>query len=48
MASVKLTTATGKAGAPVDLDDAWFGVQPNLPVMHQVVTAQLAARRAGT
>jgi large subunit ribosomal protein L4 len=48
MASVKLTTATGKAGAAVDLDDAWFGVEPNLPVMHQVVTAQLAARRAGT
>ena len=25
-----------------------FGVQPNVPVMHQVVTAQLAHRRAGT
>ena len=25
-----------------------FGVQPNIAVMHQVVTAQLAARRAGT
>ena len=25
-----------------------FGVQPNIPVMHQVVTAQLAAARAGT
>ena len=25
-----------------------FGIQPNVPVMHQVVTAQLAARRAGT
>ena len=48
MASVKLTTAKGKAGKAVDLDDAWFGVEPNLPVMHQVVTAQLAARRAGT
>ena len=32
----------------VDLDAAVFGVQPNVPVMHQVVTAQLAARRAGT
>src|SRR5690606_22607449 len=31
-----------------DLDDATFGIQPNVPVMHQVVTAQLAARRAGT
>lgn len=48
MASVKLTTATGKAGKRVALDDAWFDVEPNVPVMHQVVTAQLAARRAGT
>lgn len=30
------------------LDPAVFGIQPNVPVMHQVVTAQLAARRAGT
>jgi large subunit ribosomal protein L4 len=48
MASVKLTTAAGKAGKAVQLDDAWFGVEPNIPLMHQVVTAQLAARRAGT
>ena len=25
-----------------------FGIQPNVPVMHQVVTAQLAARRSGS
>jgi len=30
------------------LDPHVFGIQPNVPVMHQVVTAQLAARRAGT
>src|SRR5262245_61631526 len=48
MASVKLTTKAGKAGKAIDLDDAWFGVEPNVPLMHQVVTAQLAARRAGT
>ncbi|HZM31889.1 MAG TPA: 50S ribosomal protein L4 [Acidimicrobiales bacterium] len=49
MASVKITTAAGKSSAKkVDLDDALFAVQPNIPVMHQVVTAQLAARRAGT
>ena len=30
------------------LDDAMFGIEPNVPVMHQVVTAQLAARRSGT
>jgi large subunit ribosomal protein L4 len=48
MASVKMTTAAGKSSGSVDLDDALFAVQPNVPVMHQVVTAQLAARRAGT
>ena len=49
MASVKLTTAKGGTSkTSVDLDEAYFEVQPNLPVMHQVVTAQLAAKRAGT
>ena len=50
MATVKLTTAKGGKASKtsVDLDEAYFDVQPNLPVMHQVVTAQLAARRAGT
>ena len=38
----------GKGAGSVELDEAWFGIQPNVPVMHQVVTAQLAARRAGT
>lgn len=32
----------------VELDPAIFGVEPNVGVMHQVVNAQLAARRAGT
>ena len=32
----------------MELDDAVFGIEPNVAVMHQVVTAQLAARRAGT
>ena len=31
-----------------DLPEAIFGIQPNMPVMHQVVTAQLAAARSGT
>jgi large subunit ribosomal protein L4 len=48
MASIKVTTAAGKSKGNVDLDEAFFGVEPNIPVMHQVVTAQLAARRAGT
>jgi large subunit ribosomal protein L4 len=31
-----------------ELPAAIFGIQPNVPVMHQVVTAQLAAARSGT
>ena len=30
------------------LDPAVFGITPNLPVLHQVVTAQLAGKRSGT
>ena len=48
MAQITLKTAAGKDAGNVELDDAMFGIQPNVPVMHQVVTAQLAARRAGT
>ncbi len=48
MVSVSVTSHTGSASGSVDLDDATFGIEPNVPVMHQVVTAQLAARRAGT
>ena len=31
-----------------DLPEGIFGIEPNVPVMHQVVTAQLAAARSGT
>ncbi|HEX5365230.1 MAG TPA: 50S ribosomal protein L4 [Acidimicrobiales bacterium] len=49
MASLTLTTTSGgSSAATVEVDDAYFGVEPNTAVMHQVVTAQLAARRAGT
>ena len=48
MAQVKVRTRDGADAGTADLDDAWFGIEPNVPVMHQVVTAQLAARRAGT
>ena len=39
--------ADGGAGN-VELPDEIFGIEPNVAVMHQVVTAQLAAKRAGT
>jgi large subunit ribosomal protein L4 len=48
MAQITLKNAKGGAAGNVELDDAVFGVQPNVPLMHQVVTAQLANRRAGT
>jgi large subunit ribosomal protein L4 len=48
MAQITAKNATGADAGTVELDDATFGIQPNVPVMHQVVTAQLAARRAGT
>jgi large subunit ribosomal protein L4 len=48
MTTVDKRNASGGNVGSVELDDAMFGVQPNVPVMHQVVTAQLAARRSGT
>jgi large subunit ribosomal protein L4 len=48
MASVPVRSAAGTEVGSVELAEATFGVQPNVPVMHQVVVAQLAARRAGT
>ena len=32
----------------VDLEPTFFGVTPNMAVLHQVIKAQLAAKRAGT
>ena len=48
MATIDTKSASGTKAGSVELDDAMFGVEPNIPVMHQVVTAQLAARRSGT
>ena len=48
MAKIDVRSQTGAAAGSVDLDEAMFGIEPNTAVMHQVVTAQLAARRAGT
>ena len=48
MPSISVKNQAGKDVGSVTLSDADFGRQPNVPVMHQVVTAQLAQRRAGT
>ncbi len=43
-----LYAADGTRSGEVDLNPDIFGIEPNEAVMHQVVTAQLAAARAGT
>jgi large subunit ribosomal protein L4 len=48
MANVDIRTKAGTSAGSAELDDTIFGIQPNVPVMHQVVTAQLAAKRSGT
>jgi large subunit ribosomal protein L4 len=48
MPSIALKNSAGKDAGTVELNDDVFGIEPNVPVMHQVVTAQLAAKRAGT
>ena len=50
MASKKIDVLTpgGKKNGSVELPAELFDVEANLALMHQVVTAQLAAKRAGT
>lgn len=48
MADLTIKTVAGKDSGTIELDDDVFGLTPNVALMHQVVTAQLAARRSGT
>jgi large subunit ribosomal protein L4 len=48
MTTLTVKTPSGAAAGEVEVADALFGIEPNGPVLHQVVTAQLAARRSGT
>jgi len=48
VAEITVKTTTGASAGTITLDDATFGIQPNIPVLHQVVTAQLAKARAGS
>jgi len=45
---IEIKDLTGKASGSIDLPADIFDVQANVPLIHQVVTAQLAAARAGT
>ncbi|MFV0433292.1 MAG: 50S ribosomal protein L4 [Leucobacter sp.] len=46
--TLEVLDAQGKNAGSVDLPEAIFGVEANVPLIHQVVTAQLAAARQGT
>ncbi len=46
--SVDRRDKTGKVLGSVDLEPTIFGIEPNIPVLHQVTKAQLNARRSGT
>ena len=48
MAAVDVRRVDGSTVRSVQLDEAVFDLEPNVAVMHQVVTAQLAAARSGT
>ncbi|MDA2814180.1 50S ribosomal protein L4 [Nocardiopsis sp. RSe5-2] len=48
MATIEVKGPDGAAGRSVELPEAIFDQQANIPLMHQVVNAQLAAARQGT
>ena len=48
MTTVQITTPAGTADGSIELPDSIFDVTANMPLMHQVVVAQLAAARQGT
>jgi large subunit ribosomal protein L4 len=46
--TIDVLDATGKKAGTAELPEEVFGVQTNIPLIHQVVVAQLAAARQGT
>ncbi len=48
MVEALIRTQTGDRVGTAELEESVFGIERNMAVMHQVVNAQLAARRAGT
>ena len=46
--SVERKNLAGTVLGTVALEPSFFGLEPNMAVLHQVITAQLAAKRAGT
>ena len=48
MSSIEVKNGEGKAAGTVELSSDVFGIEPNVPVMHQVVVAYEACLRQGT
>ena len=48
MSNIEIKNAEGKAAGTVELSSSVFGIEPNIPVIHQVVTVQLGNLRQGT
>ena len=48
MTTIEIKDASGKKAGDAELSASVFGIEPNVPVMHQVVRAQRASWRAGT
>lgn len=48
MSKIEVKNIEGKAVSEAELADAVFGIEPNIPVMHQVVVAYEACMRQGT
>ena len=46
--TLDLRTPDGGTAGTVELDEAIFGIEPNMAALHQAVTAQRAARRSGS
>ena len=46
--TIEVKSPAGTTGRTVELPEDVFGVQVNIPLIHQVVVAQLAAARQGT
>ncbi len=48
MSKIEIKNAEGKAVETVEFDSSVFGIEPNIAVIHQVVTVQLGNLRQGT
>lgn len=48
MSKIEIKNAEGKKAGEAELSSSVFGIEPNIPVTHQVVVCQLASMRQGT